>query len=43
MNDETELRAATYTGATTGYSFWKLLIGALKKLVFPYQNLLLFI
>jgi len=31
MNDETELRAATYTGATTGYSFWKLLIGALKK------------
>lgn len=31
LNDESEIRPVTYTGASTGYSFWNLLKGALKK------------
>lgn len=31
LNDESEIRPVTYTGASTGYAFWKLLKGALKK------------
>ena len=31
LNDESEIRPVTYTGATTGYAFWKLLKGAMKK------------
>jgi len=31
LNNETEIRPVTYTGASTGYTFWNLLKGALKK------------
>lgn len=31
LNDTSEIRPVTYTGASTGYSFWNLLKGALKK------------
>jgi hypothetical protein len=31
LNGENEIRPVTYTGASTGYSFWNLLKGALKK------------
>jgi hypothetical protein len=31
LNDESEIRPVTYTGASTGYAFWNLLKGALKK------------
>ena len=31
LNDDTEIRPVTYSGASTGNSFWKLLKGALKK------------
>ena len=31
LNGESEIRPVTYTGATTGYAFWNLLKGALKK------------
>ena len=31
LNDETEVRPVTYQGSSSGYAFWKLLKGALKK------------
>ncbi len=31
LNNENEIRPVTYTGARTGYAFWNLLKGALKK------------
>lgn len=31
LNNQTEVRPVTYTGANTGYAFWNLLKGALKK------------
>lgn len=31
LNNENEIRPVTYTGASTGYTFWNLLKGALKK------------
>jgi hypothetical protein len=31
LNDEIEVRPVTYTGASTGCGFWKLLKGALRK------------
>ncbi len=31
LNDETEIRPVTYSGASTGVSFWNLLKGVLKK------------
>lgn len=31
LNDDTEVRPVTYQGSSSGYSFWKLLKGALKK------------
>jgi hypothetical protein len=31
LNDQVEIRNVTYTGAKTGYGFWNLLKGALKK------------
>lgn len=31
LNNENEIRPVTYTGASTGYAFWNLLKGALKK------------
>jgi hypothetical protein len=31
LNDKTEIRPVTYTGASTGYGFWNLLKGSLKK------------
>ena len=31
LNDESEIRPVTYTGASTGYAFWNLLKGAMKK------------
>lgn len=31
LNNENEIRPVTYTGAHTGYAFWNLLKGALKK------------
>lgn len=31
LNDNTEIRPVTYSGATTGKAFWNLLKGALKK------------
>ena len=31
LNEETEVRPVTYQGSTSGYAFWKLLKGALKK------------
>ncbi len=31
LNNETEVRPVTYTGASTGNSFWRMLKGALKK------------
>jgi len=31
LNDEQELRPVTYTGSSTGNTFWSLLKGALKK------------
>ena len=31
LNDESEIRPVTYTGASTGYSFWNLLKGNMKK------------
>lgn len=31
LNNELEIRHVTYTGASTGYAFWNLLKGALKK------------
>lgn len=31
LNDETQIRPVTYTGASTGYAYWNLLKGALKK------------
>lgn len=31
LNNESEIRPVTYTGASTGYAFWNLLKGALKK------------
>lgn len=31
LNDVSEIRPVTYTGASTGYSFWNLLKGSLKK------------
>lgn len=31
LNDDTEVRPVTYQGSSSGYAFWKLLKGALKK------------
>jgi hypothetical protein len=31
LNESSEIRPVTYTGASTAYSFWNLLKGALKK------------
>lgn len=31
LNDETEVRPVTYQGSSSGYSFWKLLKGIIKK------------
>lgn len=31
LNGESEIRPVTYTGASTGYAFWNLLKGSLKK------------
>lgn len=31
LNEENEIRPVTYSGASTGMTFWKLLKGALKK------------
>jgi hypothetical protein len=31
LNGENEIRPVTYTGATTGYAFWNLLKGLVKK------------
>jgi hypothetical protein len=31
INNENEIRPVTYTGASTGYAFWNLLKGALRK------------
>jgi hypothetical protein len=31
LNNENQIRPVTYTGASTGYAFWNLLKGALKK------------
>lgn len=31
LNGDTEVRPVTYQGSSSGYSFWKLLKGALKK------------
>lgn len=31
LNDKSEIRPVTYTGASTGYAFWNLLKGALNK------------
>lgn len=31
LNDTTEIRPTNYTGALTGYGFWNLLKGAMKK------------
>lgn len=31
LNDHSEIRPVTYTGASTGYAFWNLLKGAMKK------------
>ena len=31
LNNENEVRPVTYTGARTGYAFWNLLKGALRK------------
>jgi len=31
LNETSEIRPVTYTGASTGYAFWNLLKGALKK------------
>jgi hypothetical protein len=31
LNNENEIRPVTYTGARTGFAFWNLLKGALKK------------